>query len=58
MPQPLLLLETAWLCGVLGPQELDFLPPDCTVDTAALDLASSLGSALTPTPQGLGPSLP
>lgn len=47
MSQPLLLPEAAWLCGVLGPQESDFLPLDCTVNTSALDFASFLGSVLT-----------
>lgn len=36
MSKPLLLLEAAWAGRVLRPQEFDFLPLDCTVDTVTL----------------------
>lgn len=44
MSQSLSWQEAAWLCGVLGAQELDFLPLDCTVNTTILDLSSILES--------------
>lgn len=51
MSQSLTLLEAAWPCGVLRPQESDFFPLDCAVDTSVLDLASFLGSVLTTPPE-------
>lgn len=57
MSQPLLLLEAAWLCGVLRPQKSDFSPLDCTVERAALGLASFLGSVLTIPGPGAFPPL-
>lgn len=55
MSQPLMWQEAAWLCGVLGAQELDFLPLDCTVNTTILDLSSILEFVY---PLGPWPSYP
>lgn len=55
MPQLLLLLEAAWLRGVLRLQESDFLPLDCTVDTSVWTLLPSWH--LCQPSQHLGPAL-
>lgn len=55
MSETLMWQKAAWLCGVLGAQELDFLPLDCTVDTTILDLSSILESVY---PLGPWPSYP
>ena len=53
MSKPLLLLEAAWAGRVLRPQEFDFLPLDCTVDTVTLHPVSRPPPPKIPSAQGI-----